>query len=432
MTATILLPGFAFPAKALDRPLLIKSVLLSLLLHIVVVVVFGEVVGTGDDGGSIPGTAALAVRLKLRWTKPEVAETPAASHLSAPRSPAKSMSLPQVSAYSSPRAVDALPESAPETAALPLPRIVAEPLARIEAPTMRVLPQDAAPLAEPPPLPRIAAEPLARIEAPTMRVVPPDAPRLPEPSPLPRIAAEPLARIEATPMRVLPQDAAPLAEPPPLPRIEAEALAPVAPTPAAAMRPAPQDAAPLAEPPPLPRIEAEALAPVAPTPAAAMRPAPQDAAPFAAPRGFSAVAPPPDEAQPARGGPAPAGPTAPGVVASPPGPARLDFGPRRSVDPDLAALVGESVPEAPPSNQPAGLDIDATRALARNLHRAPAATRPGRPLDLSVPKPDAESTLGRAIGKAAQPDCRVAYAGLGLLGVPFLLFDTLTDTGCRW
>jgi hypothetical protein len=151
-----------------------------------------------------------------------------------------------------------------------------------------------------------------------------------------------------------------------------------------------------------------------------MRPAPQDAALFAEPRSSAAVASPSD-------------PIAPGAAASPPGPTRLDFGPRRSVDPDLAALVGESVPEAPPApSKPAGLDVEATRTLARNLHRMPAATKPGRAIDLSVPKPDAESSLGRAIGKAAQPDCRVAYAGLGLLGLPFLLFDTVTDTGCRW
>jgi hypothetical protein len=231
-------------------------------------------------------------------------------------------------------------------------------------------------------------------------------------------------------MRALPQDAAPLVEPPPLPRVVAVPLPRIE---APAMRALPQDAAPLVEPPPLPRIEAEALAPVAPAAAPVMRPAPRDAAPLAEPRVPPASAPPPADAQPARVGATPPSPTAPGAVLAPTGPARLDFGPRRSVDPDLAALVGEPVPEAPPTpSKPAGLDLDATRALARNLHRAPAATKPGQALDLSVPRPDAESTLGRAIGKAAQPDCRVAYAGLGLLGVPFLLFDTVTDTGCRW
>ena len=53
-------------------------------------------------------------------------------------------------------------------------------------------------------------------------------------------------------------------------------------------------------------------------------------------------------------------------------------------------------------------------------------------LNLFPPPPEKEPKLARDIQKAAQPDCRDAYAGLGLLAVPFLLKDTLTDTGCRW
>ena len=53
-------------------------------------------------------------------------------------------------------------------------------------------------------------------------------------------------------------------------------------------------------------------------------------------------------------------------------------------------------------------------------------------LNLFPPPPEKESKLARDIKKAAQPDCRDAYAGMGLLAAPFLLFDTVTDTGCRW
>ena len=260
---------------------------------------------------------------------------------------------------------------------------------------------EAAPPAPPAPvpLPRITALPLPSIDAPTMTApAVAVAPLLSEPPPLPRVVAEPLPRTEVPVMRALPQGAAALVEPPPLPRIEAEALTLIGPTAAPVMRAMPMDAVPLAEPPTL-----------------------------------SDSASPPPEIAPAPTGSTITRPVAPAVVVSPPGPARLDFGPRRSVDPDLAALVGEPLPTAPlpPAKSP-GLDLDATRALARNLHRAPATTRPSPALDLSSPKPDAESTLGRAIGNAAQPDCRAAYAGLGLLGIPFLLFDTVTDTGCRW
>jgi len=53
-------------------------------------------------------------------------------------------------------------------------------------------------------------------------------------------------------------------------------------------------------------------------------------------------------------------------------------------------------------------------------------------LNLFPPPPEKESKLGRDIQKAAQPDCRNAYAGMGLLAAPFLLWDSVTDTGCRW
>lgn len=39
--------------------------------------------------------------------------------------------------------------------------------------------------------------------------------------------------------------------------------------------------------------------------------------------------------------------------------------------------------------------------------------------------------LGRAIERAARTDCRVAYAGAGLLATVFLLKDAITGDGCR-
>ncbi len=60
-----------------------------------------------------------------------------------------------------------------------------------------------------------------------------------------------------------------------------------------------------------------------------------------------------------------------------------------------------------------------------------ADTRKGV-LNLFPPPPDKESKLAREMQKAAQPDCRSAYAGMGLLAALPLLWDTATDTGCRW
>lgn len=40
--------------------------------------------------------------------------------------------------------------------------------------------------------------------------------------------------------------------------------------------------------------------------------------------------------------------------------------------------------------------------------------------------------LGRELEKGKRADCRTAYAGLGPLGIPLLIFSTITDIGCKW
>jgi hypothetical protein len=88
--------------------------------------------------------------------------------------------------------------------------------------------------------------------------------------------------------------------------------------------------------------------------------------------------------------------------------------------------------EAPPSDGGPRLDLEATRRLARDINREPPPGSRDRPLILATPPPEGESRLARAIANAAQPDCRTAYAGLGLLALPVLLIDAITDKGCRW
>jgi hypothetical protein len=46
--------------------------------------------------------------------------------------------------------------------------------------------------------------------------------------------------------------------------------------------------------------------------------------------------------------------------------------------------------------------------------------------------PEAKSKLAEDIEKAAKPDCRTAYGGLGLLAVVPLAADAVRDKGCRW
>jgi len=43
-----------------------------------------------------------------------------------------------------------------------------------------------------------------------------------------------------------------------------------------------------------------------------------------------------------------------------------------------------------------------------------------------------EDKVERAMSRSARADCRNRYAHMGLLGIPFLLNDTASDTGCKW
>ena len=72
------------------------------------------------------------------------------------------------------------------------------------------------------------------------------------------------------------------------------------------------------------------------------------------------------------------------------------------------------------------------KPASRDANRAGGRSSGLVPLNLAPPAPEPETKLGRAIQKAAQPDCRDAYAGLGLLAVPVLIADAITDKGCRW
>jgi hypothetical protein len=55
-----------------------------------------------------------------------------------------------------------------------------------------------------------------------------------------------------------------------------------------------------------------------------------------------------------------------------------------------------------------------------------------RVLNLVPPPPERKSALTEGIEKSAKPDCRKAYAGMGVLGVVPLAADALRDGGCKW
>jgi hypothetical protein len=165
--------------------------------------------------------------------------------------------------------------------------------------------------------------------------------------------------------------------------------------------------------------------PIAPGESVPAREAPSAAVPVAEPAAT------PSAREIARPSTAPAGrsgdtPAARETV-PPSGPARLNFGAQPAVDDDLRQLV-----------EPPSTTLAAPGARPRlSFERPPAPHGIGSSaglvqLNIAPPAPEPESKLARDIQKAAKPDCRDAYAGLGLLAVPLLLADAVTDKGCRW
>ncbi|AIP61656.1 hypothetical protein [Burkholderia thailandensis] len=82
-------------------------------------------------------------------------------------------------------------------------------------------------------------------------------------------------------------------------------------------------------------------------------------------------------------------------------------------------------------------DLDSLRA-ARSIRHGPAAAigamgATGASQGIASPRKEtAASTLERNLSKASRADCRRAYAGMGLLAIPALAVDAVTDAGCKW
>jgi hypothetical protein len=109
---------------------------------------------------------------------------------------------------------------------------------------------------------------------------------------------------------------------------------------------------------------------------------------------------------------------------------RLKFGaPDEDPDDIFKPRTAPPVGVVPPPGQAPRLNFDAEKKAGPEIGRSDG--RKGI-FNLNPPPAEPESKLGKAIQKAAQPDCRDAYAAMGLLAAPFLLKDTITDSGCRW
>ena len=240
------------------------------------------------------------------------------------------------------------------------------------------------PFAAPAPIERIAPEKTRReLAAP----VAPPSDEIPAPAPVPRAAPIPLERETARPVEI------------------------------PATRPAAIDSAPPAGR-AAPTTERES------PPAATTLPRSEPAG--AAPRGERATTP-------AGAPPRPGTREAPASAGVPSG----EAAPRQRLGvPDVDGEVfrprtDTGAPTPAPGDAPR-IDLDATRRRAREI----ASERPGSSAVLNlVPPPPPEAKkfdLGKAIAKAAKPDCRNAYAELGLLAIPPLVASSVGDGGCRW
>jgi len=479
----------AFLPFVAERPPLFQFVILSMLLHLLVIVLIGDATrsaarrGEGfwgsldvslrrpspEPGAGVklaPGAetlspgAALLRRLHgasdapaAARSEPEPAiEQPVTSESNIDRAPAEALSPPQeAESLPAPRSFEVVPPvnlNAPEEADRPLvPSMVSPPKVERQSSTAMQHASPVVPIA-PAPLERIAPRKIERELAPRMEITPREAPV--PPAPLERIAPQQTGRALSPPVELAPRE---------LPMTPAN-IEPIAPTrverelaPAIEVAPREQLIAPPAlervAPAPIetdlasPPVMAPNEAPVVPAPIERIAPPPQSReliSPIPLPRSAGPSAPAPRAAPSVdrEAVPAPASPgSAPGETvprAAPPAgspaaesPPRLRFGTPQP-DEDMFKRRREIVvPSAEPGLAPR-IDRDALRARVREIAREGTGQR--ALVELELPQP--VRLPKNPFDKAAKPDCRTAYAGLGLLAIPALLASAIADTGCRW
>ena len=409
------------------QPTLNRFVILSLLLHLLLVVLFGNTTGTSSSPGDGWSTT-LGVRLRpsSNDSTAEPVATPALEPGAQTNSLASALlrtlmeaaQLPPAGKKTSNKKNDSSP-------ATPGP---VEPVPQTQAPARPA--RNAAPAAQAPPVdplpamnrnaPEVADKPLkpaattpAPIERPTAPPVELPVREVPVLAPAPIEQVEP-PRIERaiTPAAEVPQPPAPVA-PAPIERVAPPKVVPVT--------------APVA--PPAPR-EVQ----VAP---------PMPVEKVAPPAVEQAIKPPvervvheaPAATVPSTKSVAPAAPTSPATSARE-GMPRTDSVTR----PRLGAPEGrddmfkprtESTGPAPEPGAAPRLNFDTVRQRAREAATEGSGSRGLLPLQIPIPA-ERKSKLAEELEKAIKPDCRNAYAGMGLLAIPALVAGAVADVGCRW
>lgn len=436
-----------------ERPSLDQFILLSLMLHVLVIALFGDTSGGGARRGE-KLWGALTVTVQGMMPERGIGLTLDRGATLLQQSDAPRLPLP--STGTNPENLDrraattdaaAVEVPAPPTLApsFEMPSLISKD---IDKPvTDFVVPKRSVDRAYVPPSLEPSAEQLARdtqvvsppVIAPPVIDTPKPLPVVPQKveratvAPLPIIKpVEAILREEPTPVPVT----APRAEPP-LPAVEREVAKPaievteprpreivppvIQPVPASSTIPAATAVAPP------PKLERESAPVIAPPVEPKLR-----EIPVAVPASARGETPKAQPDIPAQAAPS-AATTAPPLPPSTRAPAGTPSGAN-----DLLKPRGESstpsvdVPAlAPASGKTPGFDLDAMRKRAREIDRGggPRALFPFPVAPPQKPKTREQQAFDKALKKN---DCRDAYADIGLAAVVPLVIDAVREGGCKW
>ncbi len=436
-------PRVSFSPNTAERATFARFVLLSILLHVLFIALFGNSGGAGErrNGvfwGQLEVTMPRLSAQRVSEVKPESgADTsPAIAAQQRLHSATDTVLAPQPLARSEhpPLAREAAPAPAPAPSAV-LPSIDLEAPQVVDKPLTPFVVAPSLPEPEPKPVAKPSTKPTPHEAAPEQapikverEVIPPprvEAPpipaALPDPSEAPKFERNLVSPVELKPRELpLPTETKPLQPPllqtpspvaPAPPKIERELVAPAQPQ----ARETPMVQTPSSETLAAPKVERELLAPSEPKASATpIIPSARDER----------------SATPAREFTAPTTITPRLPTGAPNLNEEIFKGRREGATPPSSA--GNTPQQNAPKSAAPRLDLDAVRKRAREMASEGSGQRAILPFPLP-PKPEHKTKEALAFDKALKrPDCRDAYAGMGLLAVAPLLWSAIGDEGCRW
>ncbi len=387
------------PPPAFDKPPVASFVLLSLLLHVLAILVFGAPSGGSREGRAMWGALRVTLQEAPREVMPvlkverELAAVPQARVQARVAAPTK----PQPMDLGVAKQLERLAVPKPEEAPVVVPRLID----RIVKP--EPMPDTPPPLLVPPPTEAqvVAPKPIERVVAPEPVAPPAEAAVMEAPTP------------------------------PPPPRVERPVAPPPVPAPLLQPAPPPPIAPPAERPPvevqsiPIPRVESMAPPRVEPETRPVERAPPEE---------MSVAPKTPPSAERVQPPSAPA-PTPPKAIerALPKDETSLRPSPFRPAAPgaDTPFPRGSDQPSSNYDPTASSVDLDAARRRAGQLAREGTGNRALLPFAMP-PLPKPKSKLETAIENARKPDCKTAYQSLGLAAIVPLIANEFGEGNCRW